>query len=102
MTPQNGYVWLLPSWLAKDWWDTGNGDEKLQELQVPCSRDEMKEFVSGGYFSLSNAFYGNSWDSIRGSLTVSEWKKEYREKVKQQVKWIGQGFWQWERTLVEI
>jgi len=54
-------------------------------LDVPCSTSEMQEFVSGGYFSLSNAFFGNDWDNIQGGGTVSQWKQEYEERVKKEV-----------------
>ena len=45
----------------------------------------MREFITGGYFSLSNAFFGNDWDNTQGGGTVSQWKQEYEERVKKEV-----------------
>lgn len=45
----------------------------------------MQEFVSGGYFSLSNAFYGNYWDTVQGGGTVGQWRQEYEQRVKKEV-----------------
>ena len=55
-------------------------------LDVPCSTSEMLEFVNGGYFSLSNAFFGNDWDTIQGGGTVGQWRQEYEDRVKKEVK----------------
>lgn len=54
-------------------------------LNVPCSNSDMQEFVSGGYFSLSNAFYGNYWDTVQGGGTVGQWRQEYEQRVKKEV-----------------
>ena len=54
-------------------------------LSVPCSTAEMKDFVSGGYFSLSNAFYGDDGDMILSGDTVSQWRQEYERRVKKEV-----------------
>ncbi|XP_068721735.1 uncharacterized protein [Montipora capricornis] len=83
LTPQNGYVWFLPSWLASGWWrvdDYTHSDEHV--LGVPCSTSDMQEFISGGYFSLSNAFFGKSWDIVQGGGTVIQWRQEYEKRVR--------------------
>ena len=54
-------------------------------LEVPCSTANMKEFVSGGYFSLSNAFYGSEWSTILSGDTVGQWRQEYEKRVKKEV-----------------
>ena len=54
-------------------------------LTVPCSTADMKEFVSGGYFSLSNAFYGTELDKILSGGTVGQWRQEYEKRVKKEV-----------------
>lgn len=54
-------------------------------LDVPCTTDEMWQFISGGYFSLSNAFFGNDVDTIQGGGTVGQWRQEYEERVKKEV-----------------
>lgn len=87
LTPQNGYVWFLPSWLAEGWWDVdSNSNARATEgmLDVPCSTSEMLEFVSGGYFSLSNAFFGHDWDTIQGGGTVGQWRQQYEDRVKKE------------------
>lgn len=54
-------------------------------LNVPCSSADMKEFVSGGYFSLSNAFFGTDWTKILSGGTVGQWRQEYEKRVQKQV-----------------
>ncbi|KAJ7384954.1 hypothetical protein OS493_018642 [Desmophyllum pertusum] len=44
----------------------------------------MKEFVNGGYFSLSNAFYGDDWSTILSGGTVGQWRQEYKDRVKKE------------------
>lgn len=89
MTPQKGYVWFLPAWLAPDWWNPNHshldGDTSEGILSIPCSAANMEEFVSGGYFSLSNAFYGEDLDTILSGGTVNQWRQEYERRVKNQV-----------------
>lgn len=89
LTPQNGYVWFLPSWLADSWWHVDDyrihGHSIEGMLDVPCSTRDMQHFVNGGYFSLSNAFFGNDLDTIVGGGTVHEWKQEYEMRVKKEV-----------------
>lgn len=89
LTPQNGYVWFLPSWLADGWWHVDHANEHGHStdgmLSVPCSSADMKEFVSGGYFSLSNAFYGTDWSTILSGGTVGQWRQEYEKRVKEEV-----------------
>ena len=89
MTPQKGYVWFLPAWLAPDWWNPNHshldGDTSEGIPSIPCSAADMKEFVSGGYFSLSNAFYGEDLDTILSGGTVNQWRQEYERRVKNQV-----------------
>lgn len=90
LTPQNGFVWFLPSWLASDWWQVDNQDNYPlrsfeNDVDVPCSTNDMQQFISGGYFSLSNAYFGNSLDVIQGGGTVEQWRQEYEERVKKEV-----------------
>ena len=89
LTPQNGYVWFLPAWLAHDWWDLDHSrqdsDTSVGILSVPCSTADLKEFVNGGYFTLSNAFYGEELDTILSGGTVSQWRQEYERRVRKQV-----------------
>ena len=54
-------------------------------LTVPCSTADMKEFLSGGYFSLSNAFYGTELVKILSGGTVGQWRQEYEKRVKKEV-----------------
>ena len=53
--------------------------------KVPCHSENMKDFVDGGYFSLSNAFYGSDGETIVGGTTVSVWKREYLQRTKLEV-----------------
>ena len=62
-----------------------HGDSTDGMLDVPCSSADMKEFVSGGYFSLSNAFYGTDWTTILSGGTVAQWRQEYERRVKNEV-----------------
>ena len=54
-------------------------------VDVPCSIADMKEFVSGGYFSLSNAFYGSEWSTILSGGTVGQWRQDYEKRVEKEV-----------------
>ena len=89
LTPQNGYVWFLPSWLADSWWHVDDykihGHSTEGMLDVPCSTRDMQDFLDGGYFSLSNAFFGNDLDTIVGGGTVHQWKQKYEKRVKKEV-----------------
>ena len=82
-------MWFLPSWLADSWWHVDDyrihGHSIEGMLDVPCSTRDMQHFVNGGYFSLSNAFFGNDLDTIVGGGTVHEWKQEYEMRVKKEV-----------------
>ena len=89
LTPQNGYVWFLPEWLADGWWLVDQVKEHDistdRMLIVQCSTADLKEFVGGGYFSLSNAFYGTERAKILSGDTVGQWRQEYEERVKKEV-----------------
>jgi len=89
LSPQRGYVWFLPAWLADNWWHVDqvkeHGHSTDGMLIVPCSTADMKEFVSGGYFSLSNAFYGTEQAKILSGGTVSQCRQEYEKRVKKEV-----------------
>ena len=89
MTPQNGYVWFLPSWLADNWWHidpmVNHGHSSDEMLGIICSHDNIQQFVSGGYFSLSIAFYGPDKSMVQGGGTVEQWKEEYKKRVNRQV-----------------
>lgn len=54
-------------------------------LTVQCSTADLKNFVSGGYFSLSNAFYGTELAKILSGGTVGQWRQEYEKRVKKEV-----------------
>lgn len=40
MTAKNGYVWFLPEWLNKTWFDTSYFNKNFNE-SVTCSKEEM-------------------------------------------------------------
>lgn len=61
-------------------------------VDVPCSTNDMEQFISGGYFSLSNAYFGNSLDIIQGGGTVGQWRQEYEERVKKEVIFEKKGY----------
>ncbi|XP_032231213.2 receptor-type guanylate cyclase gcy-2-like [Nematostella vectensis] len=90
MTPQNGYVWFLPFWLTDDWWNNKISFNKSsrnfasQKVAVPCTVTEMKEFIEGGYFTMSNAFFASANSHVVGGFTVDQWRREYEHIIKTQ------------------
>ena len=53
MTAHEGYVWFLPSWYGKNWWDVDlHNKMAAKEAMVPCTTKMMKYAVDG-HFMLS-------------------------------------------------
>ena len=101
MTQKQGFVWFLPGWFEKDWYDidslakdkrrrqTGKQKElygtinmfgKTQVGELPsCSTKEMVEALNG-HFSLVHAHFGPDTNKVVGGWTVQEWKKEVKKR----------------------
>ena len=90
MTLKNGYVWFLPFWLSDSWWDTDHWKEnhihKSATDDIPCTSDQMRDFVAIGYFTLCNAYYAEEDNKIPSGLTVNQWKTEYEDRAKGEVR----------------
>ncbi|XP_072396651.1 uncharacterized protein [Diabrotica undecimpunctata] len=80
MTAKQGYVWFLPVWLGKNWYDTSINDNKEK---INCSRAEMIE-AANGYFSLTHAFYASNDSIMQENKTVGQWKQSVA-KTKPQI-----------------
>ena len=78
MTPEYGYVWFLPPWFTKRWWNTDIPAFPTEE--VPCTSAEMLLAVQG-HFILSTAYLGDESSQIVGNCTVANWVEAYEEHV---------------------
>uniref|UniRef100_A0A6A7G3L5 Gamma-aminobutyric acid type B receptor subunit 2 n=4 Tax=Hirondellea gigas TaxID=1518452 RepID=A0A6A7G3L5_9CRUS len=75
MTAKQGYVWILPMWYSKEWFNLTNKSEKLD-----CTTEEMIEALEG-HISLSYQFFGRDDQMMQEHITVGEWRKKYEEVV---------------------
>lgn len=74
MTARNGYVWLLPAWFTKLWW------EKNEAENVPCSVEEMQAVLKS-HLIFVVSFLGPMESEIVGNMTVREWFDAYNEMM---------------------
>lgn len=83
MTSYQGYVWFLPRWLAKNWFDVEfhNTLEANLSDRVPCSTAEMIRAVNG-YMSLAYSYFNEDDVIMQENITVGEWRKKYTERMK--------------------
>jgi len=79
MTAKDGYVWFLPNWFTRSWWNTDRYNRDFNE-RVPCSTAEMTRAMQG-YFSLSTAFLGPMDSNIVGNCTVRSWFENYVHRI---------------------
>lgn len=86
MIPENGYVWFLPAWFTRTWYNQTNDAVKRPWIQPhPCSLAEMLSAVQGHFF-LNSAFLGPVDSRIAGgNVTVLQWERIYAERVKRLV-----------------
>ncbi|RZC34381.1 Pkinase Tyr, ANF receptor and/or Peripla BP 6 domain containing protein [Asbolus verrucosus] len=77
MTSTDGYVWFLPAWLNRTWYDTDHFNQFRQE-SVNCTTSEMIRAVTG-YFSMAHSFFAPDNATVQGNVTVAEWKSKYKE-----------------------
>lgn len=86
MTAHEGYVWFLPSWYAKHWWDVdyynnppSPGDSYEQE-HIPCTTEDM-EYAVNGHFILQKTFSDPDNTRVVGGITVKQYKDLYKFRV---------------------
>lgn len=86
MTAHEGYVWFLPSWYAKHWWDVdyynsppSPGDNRPQE-HIPCTTENM-EYAVEGHFLLQKTFSDPDNTRIVGGITIKQYKDYYKLRV---------------------
>ncbi|KAH9515724.1 hypothetical protein Btru_011828 [Bulinus truncatus] len=86
MTAFEGYVWLLPSWYAKDWEnvDYYNGQPNNYEVyphreNVPCTTSEV-EHAAEGHIVMSKSFLAPPGTRVVGNITVDEYKMQYAKR----------------------
>ncbi|ELU06196.1 hypothetical protein CAPTEDRAFT_136189, partial [Capitella teleta] len=82
MTPKQGFVWFLPAWFTRNWWDTDNIQRSVKE-EVPCSSQQMRQAVDC-HFVLNIMHFGPLNQRIVGNMTVDEWLKRYMGRVSEQ------------------
>ncbi|CAH1133811.1 unnamed protein product [Ceutorhynchus assimilis] len=76
MTSAEGYVWFLPMWLNKDWYNTTYFNTEKNEA-VNCTTAEMIQAITG-YLSMTHAYYAPDNQTMQENKTVGEWKEEYK------------------------
>ena len=109
MTQSQSYVWFLPGWFNKNWYDIDSlkkvkiknqsthfvktnltigsiretvdmfHESKVSELPS-CSTREML-LALDGHFSLDHANFGSDESVIQGNRTVSKWKQDVKKRL---------------------
>ncbi|CAH0390440.1 unnamed protein product [Bemisia tabaci] len=78
MTAKEGYVWFLPPWHGKSWYDTDHYNQAHEN--VTCTTDQMTDAING-YFSLTTQFFGPPEQMMQENKTIAQWQKEYKAEV---------------------
>ncbi|XP_030749572.1 atrial natriuretic peptide receptor 2-like isoform X2 [Sitophilus oryzae] len=79
MTGAHGYVWFLPMWLNKTWYNTDFFNKEKNE-SVNCTTIEMILGIKG-YFSMTHAYYAPENQTMQENITVGAWLKTYKSRV---------------------
>ncbi|KAB7495252.1 Tyrosine-protein kinase transforming protein ros [Armadillidium nasatum] len=79
MTGHQGYVWFVPWWYAKNWYDVDFWNQN-DSIPVPCTTDEII-YALQGHMSLSYKYYGNDDSKTPANEYIWEWRKRYRENT---------------------
>jgi len=80
MTAEYGYVWFLPYWFTKRWWDTDKHNAAYPTERVPCTSTEMLSAIQG-HFILKTDSLGELNSQIVGNCTVRNWIEAYLEHL---------------------
>ncbi|KAL1491180.1 hypothetical protein ABEB36_011819 [Hypothenemus hampei] len=75
MTSTQGYVWFLPMWLNRTWYNTNYFNQYRNE-SVNCTTNDMIKAITG-YFSMTHAYFAPGDQVMQENKTVAEWRKEY-------------------------
>jgi len=81
MTAENGYIWFLPAWFTKQWYQTDIFNSLMAE-HIPCTSADMNKAVQG-HFLLNTAFLGHGDSQIVGNVTVHQWEQMYTTRIKE-------------------
>lgn len=86
MTAANGYVWFLPLWFTKNWYDTDKVNNAATEEfeRVDCTTEQMLSAIDG-HMSLAYKFYADKDKIMQKGKTVGQWLEEYKTMTKGQV-----------------
>lgn len=76
MTAVEGYVWFLPMWLNRTWYNTDYFNSQRNE-SVNCTTGEMIKAITG-YFSMTHAYYAPLNQTMQENKTVGQWVQEYK------------------------
>lgn len=68
-----GYLWFLPHWFSKDWYETDAPDANKNNN---CSTEQMKLALEG-HMSLSYKYFAEDSDVMQTGQNISVWKEEY-------------------------
>lgn len=66
-----GYLWFLPHWFSKNWYDTDALDANSN-----CSTEQMRQALEG-HMSLSYKYFAEDSDVMQTGQNISTWKMKY-------------------------
>ncbi|CAL8112812.1 unnamed protein product [Orchesella dallaii] len=76
MTAREGFVWFLPVWFLKDWYDTNKHNQYDEKENIPCNTTEMIQAING-HLSLQYAYFAPEDHLMQESVNVSQWRNRY-------------------------
>ncbi|OXA51550.1 Gamma-aminobutyric acid type B receptor subunit 1 [Folsomia candida] len=82
MTAKEGFVWFLPVWFMRDWYDTDKHNFQTDKEPIPCTTAEMIQAING-HLSLQYAYYAPENQVMQENITVSAWKTKYEHNCEQ-------------------
>lgn len=84
MTASEGYVWFLPQWLAKNWFNTTFWHRE----KIDCTTEQMLHAIEG-HFSMAHEYFAPDDQMTDQNFTVGDWKKAYKKIVKNESNYAG-------------
>ena len=78
MTGFQDYVWFLPHWYSKDWYDVNKPNTQNEMLN--CTTEQMRQALQG-HMSLSYKYFGENNQTMEEGITVEEWRRKYEREL---------------------
>lgn len=77
MTARQGYVWFLPKWYSRNWYESIL--ESTEEFEG-CTVEQMRDALEG-HMSLSYQYFGEDNQITPNSTSVAQWNEAYERMV---------------------